>query len=137
VMERPDLAEDACYATFAARKQREDELDGIIGVWTAGRRAEEVMECLQAAGVAAGVVQNARDLLAGDPQMAARGHYRRLEHAEAGVRTYDGPPFTLSASPIDLQSAPLLGEHNDYVFTQLLGLTDDQISEGYAEGYIA
>lgn len=137
VMDQPDLADDPRYATFAARKQHEDELDGIIGIWTAGRRAEEVMHGLQAAGVAAGVVQNARDLLTDDPQMAARGHYRRLEHAEAGERMYDGPPFTLSASPIDLRPAPLLGEHNDYVFTQLLGLTDDQISEGYAEGYIA
>jgi len=136
-MGRPELAEDPRYATFAARKTHEDEIDGIISPWTAGQAAEDVMRRLQAAGVAAGVVQNARDLLTADPQMRARRHYRKLLHAEAGETTYDGPPFTLSECPIELRPAPLLGEHNDYVFKQLLDLSDAEISDGYTQGYLA
>ena len=137
VMGRPELGGDPRYATFAARKEHEDELDEVIAAWTSGQRAEDVMRCLQEAGVAAGVVQNARDLLTADPQMAARGHYRRLVHAEAGETSYDGPPFTLSECPIELRPAPLLGEHNDYVFKEILGLTDAEISAGYTDGVIA
>lgn len=136
-MGRPELADDPRFATFAGRKENEEAIDEIIAAWTAGQQAEDVMRQLQAVGVAAGVVQNAKNLLVDDPQMKARGHYRKVVHAEAGETTYDGPPFKLSASPIELTPAPLLGEHNDYVLKDLLGLTDDEISEGYAEGYIA
>jgi len=136
VIGRPELARDPCFATFPARKEREDQIDAVLSVWTAERRAEDVMMTLQAAGVAAGVVQNGRDMFA-DPQMLARGHYRTLMHPEAGKTRYDGPPFTLSECPLEVRPAPLLGEHNDYVFRDLLGLTDEEISEGYAEGYIA
>jgi benzylsuccinate CoA-transferase BbsF subunit len=72
-----------------------------------------------------------------DPQLAARNHYRALVHPEAGRTRYDGPPFILSDGPLEVRPAPLLGEHNDYVFRDLLGLNDDEISEGYAEGFIA
>jgi benzylsuccinate CoA-transferase BbsF subunit len=136
VIGRPDLACDPAYATFECRKQREDQIDAVLGVWTAERRAEQVMAELQAAGVAAGVVQNGRDMFE-DPQLLARNHYRTVMHPEAGKTRYDGPPFNLSECPMEVRSAPLLGEHNDYVFRDLLGLTDDEISTGYAEGFIA
>jgi benzylsuccinate CoA-transferase BbsF subunit len=135
-IDHPEMAHDPCYATLPLRKQREDQIDAIISAWTSERLAEDVMTTLQAAGVAAGVVQNARDLFA-DPQLAARGHYRTLDHSEAGRTRYDGPPFVLSECPIELRPAPLLGEHNDYVFHDLLGLGEDEISAGYAAGYIA
>ncbi|GAG07423.1 unnamed protein product, partial [marine sediment metagenome] len=59
----PQWCHDERFATLQERKQNEDELDRLIEGWTSGRTAEEVMETLQAAGVAAGVVQNARDVL--------------------------------------------------------------------------
>ncbi len=137
VLDRDELAEDERFRTFEARKRHEDEIDSAISSWTAGQLAEDVMLRLQEAGVAAGVVQNAKDLLDSDPQMAATGHYRRVEHAEAGATKYDGPPFDLSATPLDVRPAPLLGEHNEYFFRELLDLTDDEIAGGYVEGFIA
>lgn len=134
---RAELAEDPRFATAAGRSEHADAIDAIVGEWTRERPAEEVMLQLQAAGVAAGVVQNAEDLLDSDPQLAARQHYRRLVHAEAGDTAYDGPPFVLSECPIELRPAPRLGEHNDYVLQELLGLSDAEISEGYTGGYIA
>lgn len=137
VIDRPELAADPRFATVDGRREQEDALDEIIAGWTRTRRAEEVMQRLQAAGVAAGVVQNAKDMLTADPQMRERGHYRRVVHAEAGKTTYDGPPFKLSGAAIEVRPAPLLGEHNDQVFKDLLGLTDAGLIEGYTEGYIA
>ena len=137
VIGQSELADDSRFSTFEARKRHEDEIDTIISTWTSSQSAEDVMQRLQDAGVASGVVQNAKDLLTSDPQMAARGHYRQVVHAESGRTTYDGPPFTLSESTLELRPAPLLGEHNDYVFKELLSLTDDEITQGYVEGFIA
>lgn len=92
---------------------------------------------LQKAGVAAGVVQSPKDLLENDPQLKARDHYREVDHPEVGKSHYNALPFTLSETPIELKPAPMLGEHNDYVFKDILKLTDDEITQGYAEGYIA
>lgn len=134
VMGQPELAGDTRFATLLVRKENEDELDQVVEQWTVGLTAEEVMLSLQQAGVAAGVVQNVKDLVMHDPQMRARGHYQKLHHVEAGERLYDGPPFMLSADPIEVKPAPLLGEHNDYVYSELLGMTEDEINQCYVEG---
>ena len=60
----PAWAGDRRFATDAARRANAAELDRLIETWTRERTPEEVMECLQAAGVAAGVVADARDLAA-------------------------------------------------------------------------
>ncbi|HAL48105.1 MAG: CoA transferase [SAR202 cluster bacterium] len=137
VLDRRELADDPRFCKFEARKQHEDELDVLIGARTAELLAEDVMLRLQEAGVAAGVVQNSKDLMDADPQMAATGHYRRVDHAETGPTVYDGPPFDLSATPLQVKPAPLLGEHNEYFFREILDLTDDEITAGYVEGAIA
>lgn len=136
VMNQPALANDPRFATFDSRKRNEEAIDEIITAWTSDKVAEAVELRLQSAGVAAGVVETAKDLLTTDPQLAARGHYRKTVHAEAGERVNDGPPFTLPASPIELRAAPILGEHNEYVFTKLLGMTEEEINQGYADGSI-
>ncbi len=93
------------------------------------------MFVLQEVGVPAGVVQNAHDLLVRDPNIAARGHYVWLDHTEDGRRVYDGLQARLSETPGRLASAsPLLGEANEYVFRELLGLSEDEINQGYVEG---
>ena len=137
VIARPDLADDERFSTFGARKEREDEIDSVISAWTANRRAEGVMLQLQAGGVAAGVVQNAKDLLVSDPQLGHSTHYREVVHAETGKSAYDGPPFSISDTVLDVRPAPLLGEHNDYIFRDLLSVEDEEIDLGYVEGYIA
>jgi benzylsuccinate CoA-transferase BbsF subunit len=135
-MGRPELVDDPRFSNFESRKMNEAEAEDFISAWTADQLAENVMVRLQGLGVGAGVVQNAKDLLTADPQMAFSGHYRKVQHAETGESTYDGPPFTLSECPLEVRPGPLLGEHNDYVFQQLLGLTEDDVNLGYVEGFI-
>jgi benzylsuccinate CoA-transferase BbsF subunit len=92
------------------------------------------MEWMQQNGVPCGVVQSPEDLHR-DPQLAHRGHYWRLQHPVMGERTYDGPAFRLSRTPGELtKAAPLLGEDNEYVYKQLVGLTDEEFIELLADG---
>ena len=125
---------DTKFATLATRKQHEDELEAHISEWTHERVAEDLMVLLQSHDVPAGVVQNARDVLDADEHLKARGYYVYLDHPEAGRTAYDGPPFRLSKTPGVLRTpAPLLGEHNEYVCKEILGMNDDEIAEALVE----
>ncbi|GBD14583.1 Succinyl-CoA:(R)-benzylsuccinate CoA-transferase subunit BbsF [bacterium HR25] len=128
---------DARFATLLGRKEHEDELDRLIEAWTARQEAEAVMEALQAAGVPAGVVQSAADLLDRDPHLHERGYYHYLEHPEAGRTAYDGPGFRLSRTPGGPRSpAPLLGQHTEQVCKRVLGLSDEEIAVLVMEGVL-
>jgi crotonobetainyl-CoA:carnitine CoA-transferase CaiB-like acyl-CoA transferase len=125
----PAWARDERFATLAGRKQHEDELEQRITEWTSERSPEEAMELLQAAGVPAAVVQNARDCLE-DAHLRERGYYVQLEHPEAGRTTYDGSGFRLSKTPARFErAAPCLGEHNFQVATEILGLSPDEVAD--------
>ncbi len=133
----PEAAADPRFATFEARKANEDELEALINSWVRDRRAEDVAEALQAAGVPAGVVQNAQDLLDRDPHMKARGYYQYVEHPEAGREAHDGPAFRLAATPGSVPGpAPMLGEHTMEVCERIIGLSMDEIADLLAEGIL-
>ncbi|MYC02467.1 MAG: CoA transferase [Chloroflexi bacterium] len=111
-----------------------DALDSEIASWTRKQQAEELMERLQGAGVAAGVVQTPEDLRS-DPQLAHRGHFWMLDHPTMGHRAYDGPSFRLSETPAELtKAAPLLGEDNEYVYKDIVGMSDDEYVEHLVSG---
>ncbi|HNM79174.1 MAG TPA: CoA transferase, partial [Tepidiformaceae bacterium] len=109
----------------------------LIGSWTAGLKAEEAAATLQAAGVPAGVVQNAQDMLDRDPHMKARGYYRYVDHPEAGREAHDGPAAVLSETPGDVPGpSPLLGEHTMDVCERIIGLNMDEIADLLADGVL-
>jgi len=136
VISSPDWANSPRFSTFEARKENEDELDRLVEDWTINRSAEEVMILLQAAGVAGGVVETGEDQLEHDPQLKHRNFFRKLDHPEIGQHYAPGSPYTLSKSPCELQRSPMLGEHNEYVLKQVLGMTDEEIAELAIEGVI-
>jgi benzylsuccinate CoA-transferase BbsF subunit len=133
VLGEPAWTREARFTTALGRVKHRHELNALVEAWTIQRPAEEVMRRLQAAGIAAGIVQNAADL-ARDPQLAHRGHSIVLEHPEVGEQRYDGPSFRLTASPARLRPVPLLGQHNGDVFKGLLGLTVEEYQALSAEG---
>lgn len=135
---QPGMAGDERFATVDARRANEDALEELIGGWTKARRAEDVMEMLQAAGVPSGVVQNSQDILSRDPHVEARGFYQYLEHPETGLSAYDGPCAKLSLTPgSHTAPAPLLGEHTQDVCERILDLSGDEIADLLAEGVLA
>jgi crotonobetainyl-CoA:carnitine CoA-transferase CaiB-like acyl-CoA transferase len=123
---RGDLAEHPDYRTQHARFGHRAALDREIAAWTATRTREEVTTRLQAAGVAAFPSFTAQDM-ADDPHMNERGAIRSLSGA-GETRKVVGPPWLLSRTPASLRSwTPDLGEHNQYVFGELLGMSNDEI----------
>jgi len=133
---RPEWLADTRFATFLSRKRNEDELDHLINRWTIKHTPEEVMSIMQSAGVPAGIAQNGEDLFR-DPQLSHRGHFRYLHHVEIGTHAYDGPAFKLSKTPDTQSAAPALGQHNEFVFKEIVGLSDDEIADYLIEGVIA
>ena len=131
---RPDLATDPRFDSLQRRKENENALDAVIEAWTVDREPEEVMATLQAARVAAGIVENAADLFE-DPQLRARGLFWPMEHSEMGMFTHLGSSMVLSRTPAQASApSPCLGEHNEYVLTKILGKTDEEFVELLAAG---
>jgi benzylsuccinate CoA-transferase BbsF subunit len=131
----PPWAEEKRFATLAACLENKEALDALIGEWTQKHTAEEVMALLQKRGVAAGVVQDARDL-AKDPQLKERGFFVELDHPELGKTVSDATPIRLSESPPRYRPAPLLGQDNEYVYGELLGLSRGEMNRLKERGVI-
>jgi benzylsuccinate CoA-transferase BbsF subunit len=118
-------ASDPRHATVAGRLAQAKALNAAVAEWIRPQDGFALMEMLQKARVPAGMVQTAKDLVERDPQLAARGHFVTMDHAEMGSVVYNDVPCKLSRTPGGIQrSAPLLGEHNDLVFREWLGVGD-------------
>jgi len=129
VIGRPNLGDDPKFATLKARKSNEEELDGLVGDWCVTRSNSEVAEALQSRNIPAGPVMSVVDLIA-DPHMTSRQFAVEMDHPEVGKRKVAGLPIKLSAMPqLPYFHAPLLGEHNDFVFGELLGLPRERVRE--------
>jgi len=136
VIGNPEWTNDSRFSSLLSRKENEDELDRLVEEWTINHSAEEVMNIMQAGGVAAGVLETGEDLLENDPQLKHRHFFWELDHPEIGKHYAPGPSFILSKSPCELRCAPLIGEHNEYALKEILGLSDDEITELIAEGVV-
>ena len=135
-MGRPELAADPCFTDAASRWNNQDDLDAIVNDWTSGLEPRQVFDALQAAGVPSGPVLDDLDILE-DPQMVDRGFYQTLDHEEVGTLRYHGPGWSMSRTPNRLrEAAPLLGEHNEYVYKELLGVSDEEYARLESEGHI-
>ena len=125
------------FKSVEDRLSNHDEIDGHIGQWTMDKTAQEVMDLLQSHGVPSGVVQRSSDLLQ-DPQLAHRNLYRYMDHPEMGNIPYTGHQFRIQGYDSGPRSpAPLLGQHNEYVLKDLLGMTDEDMIEAVIAGAIA
>jgi benzylsuccinate CoA-transferase BbsF subunit len=136
-MDAPGWSREPRFATVAGRIAHQDDLDAKLGAWTEQTGAYLLMALLQEAGVPAGVVQHMGELLQ-DPQLAHRRHFVPLDHAALGVLPYERSGFRLSESPGGFDdSGPLLGEDNDLVLGEILGLSPAEIEQLIADDVIA
>ncbi|TAI63527.1 CoA transferase [Bradyrhizobium sp. Leo170] len=133
---RADWASDETLKTAAGRRWVESEIEAAIAAWTAGRDAEEAMNLLQTAGVAAGVARLPIDLLH-DPQLQARGFIQEVNRAFIGKHPQPSMPFRESAHPFPIRRIPpTLGEHNYEILSGMLGLSDAEIDQLERDGII-
>ncbi len=124
-MRRGDLA----GLSGAERVARREELDGVVGAWTARQDPAGLTSRLQAHGVPAHLVSEAPDIWV-DPQLAELGMFRWVPHPVARSVVVDHPPYSLSRSPGGYDWAgPTYGQHSHEVLHGILGYDDDRIAE--------
>ena len=130
----PDWAREGRFDTVQGRLDHQDEIDRNLAQWTSSRPPEEVMDLLQLEGVPAGVVQLSSDLLR-DPQLAHRGFFRYMDHAEMGNIPYTGHQFRIAGYDNGPRfPAPVLGQHNEMVLREILGMSDEEVAEAIIGG---
>ncbi|MGD9889761.1 MAG: CaiB/BaiF CoA transferase family protein [Dehalococcoidia bacterium] len=137
VMGSPAWATDPMLATAEGRTTAEAMIEERITSWTRDRDMTELFHQLQAAGVTAGPVLNAGDA-AHDPHLAATGMWQTLPATPDYPETpFHTPPYRFSRSDAGLRTPPAaFGEHNDYVYTDLLGLTEHEREQLRDRGHI-
>lgn len=119
-----------------ARMKARDEVDGLIASWTADRDARQVAESLQKAGVEAVPVADLGDAF-GDPQLIHRGHFVPLVHPLMGECYYERNGFRLSDADAGyVRTSPMLGEHNEMVLGEILGMSSGDIGRLREEGIL-
>ncbi|MEU8225199.1 CoA transferase [Kribbella sp. NPDC048915] len=135
-MERPELADDPRYATHGARGSSMAELDDLIAAWSGTVKADDLLDLLNSHGVPAGRIYRAKDMLA-DPHFKAREAIVRLLHPELGEFAMHNVVPKLSGTPGRIRHVgPELGEHNDQIYRDLLGLADGELDSLRAAGVI-
>jgi benzylsuccinate CoA-transferase BbsF subunit len=131
---KPKWTREERFSSQFSRWQNQEELDRIVEEWTITHTHYEVMEMLQRAGVAA-VPSFSNEDLFNDPHCREREYLVTVQHPEVGQLYALAPPWKLSVTPARVtKPAPVLGEHNDYVFGELLGIPKDEIARLMNEG---
>jgi CoA:oxalate CoA-transferase len=128
-MGRPELAEDERFDSLTGRQKNRDELNRLIAAWMAGFDSDDqVIAALDAERVPCAKVMEPKDAI-GHPHFESRGMIRRSADPILGEVIVPGSPlkFSEQTEPLELQ-APLLGEHNAAVLTEL-GYDDEKITE--------
>jgi benzylsuccinate CoA-transferase BbsF subunit len=132
----PEWTRDERFSDANSRWQNQEQMDILIQEWTMNYTHYEVMDILQKAGVAAVPSFNSPEIWS-DPHLAERGLTVIVDHVVLGAQPVQAPPWKLSRTPAEITAAgPTLGQHNDYVFGELLGLSGDEISSLINKGAI-
>ena len=130
-LERPE------WRTIEGRQVGEAEIEEALSAWTRSWDSQTLQQRLQSVGVAAGAVHSTLTHLR-DPQLAARGWWLHLTHADMGTRQYQGFPYRLRRrAAACVRPAPRMGEHTVAVLREELGYTDGEIEALMASGAAA
>ena len=139
VLGGPRWAHDSRYGDALSRWKHREELDGLLRGTTPGWDQHELMAALQAKGVPAGAVLNGKQLLF-DPQLKKRHFYETVAHhpsTDMPPLPYASRPWKMSETPGDIRrAAPLLGQHNHSVLSEVLGKSEDEVTALETEGVI-
>jgi crotonobetainyl-CoA:carnitine CoA-transferase CaiB-like acyl-CoA transferase len=135
-MGREDLLADPRFKTMAMRAEHGEEINGIVAAWVAERTSADVQAILERHEVPFGVAYSVADIFA-DPHVQSRGDIETVEDPTIGPVRMQGvyPRFSRTPGAIR-RGAPRLGQHNDEVYGDLLGLGTDEITRLRAERVI-
>lgn len=131
IIQQPELSSDERFATMAARKQNETELDAILEAWIRQRDRDWMANEFSKAGLAAAPSRDGRDIYA-DPHLRDRGSFIAVDHPELGELEFLNSPWRYSSLSMPTRHSPLLGEHNEEILGELLGYSQEEIA-GFQE----
>jgi len=127
-MGKPELLVDERFKDLLFRWKNQEVLDEIVTSWTINYTDYEVMGILQKVNVAAIPVLSAAEVF-NDSHLRQRNFIQEVAHPQIGNRLIFGPPWKVSGdTSYTPRRGPLVGEHNDYVFCELLGLSREEAS---------
>jgi crotonobetainyl-CoA:carnitine CoA-transferase CaiB-like acyl-CoA transferase len=136
MMGQPELGDDPRYNSHVARGERQAELDEMIGEWTKQRTSTEVLELCEEHGVPAGNIYRAPEMLA-DPHFAAREAIVDVPHPKHDNFKMQNVAPKLSATPGSIQwVGPELGQHNEEIYGELLGMDSRAMADLAQRGII-
>lgn len=125
-MGQPGLAQDAKYATHSARGAHQAELDQLVGRWTSTLSRDQVLAAMDKAGVPAGLIYRAPEML-DDPHFKARQAIVPTQHPDFGELRMQNVAPKLSETPGAIRTpAPSMGQHNEEIYLGLLGMTRER-----------
>ena len=130
LMDEPDWAGAADLDTAAGRRARHDEIDERVEAWLADQTSEAAEERLLGAGIPASILINAHRVMP-HPQLEARCFFQNMVHPETGDTRYPGFPMRFSGLGPRLHKSPppTLGEHNEEVLREELGLSAEEYEQ--------
>jgi crotonobetainyl-CoA:carnitine CoA-transferase CaiB-like acyl-CoA transferase len=127
LMGKPELTEDPRFGDMNGLRTHHNEVDQIIGEWTANQEPISLFHHLQKESIIAGPVLHEEHTYA-DPHLKERGFFASVTHPEIGTHLYPGTTYKLCKIPFEVRKpAVRLGEDNDYVYREVLGFSE----EGY------
>jgi crotonobetainyl-CoA:carnitine CoA-transferase CaiB-like acyl-CoA transferase len=137
LMRRDDWAADPRFASNEGRGAGIAEIDAGIAAWTRERDDYDVMHELQAAGIAAAPVLEASRMF-DEPQLRSRGFFRRQRIENGKEYEFVGPLWNFGETPVEFRQPPVaLGEHNEYVYRQVIGMSDEEYEAVRERGWLA
>jgi crotonobetainyl-CoA:carnitine CoA-transferase CaiB-like acyl-CoA transferase len=132
----PPWSQEERFSDALSRWKNQDELDKLIEEWTLRHDHVAVMHLLQKEGVACGPVEDQRDAY-NDTQLKDRGFFEQLTHVDCGTHLYPGMLYKLSKTPLSIRLPPCrLGEHNEYVYKKVIGVSDQEYAALEKAGHI-
>ncbi|MDR1376727.1 MAG: CoA transferase [Synergistaceae bacterium] len=137
VMNMPELKEDSRYLNVRDRVERHSEIKVIIDGWMASKKVDDALKMLDSGGIPCAPIYDIGQVVA-DPHIAgAREMFVEVEHPVAGTVKLTGSHIKLSATPSSLRTpSPSLGQHNEEVYGECLGLSSQEIAELKQEGVL-
>ncbi len=135
VIDKPEWKEDPKFATPPARLPHLNEVFGAIEDWTMIKTKFEVMEICNPLNIPVGPILSMKEI-SEEQSLRETGTVVEVDHPERGPYLSVGNPVKLSGSPSEVVRSPLLGEHTEEIMRDVVGLSDEEITEAKEDGVI-
>jgi CoA:oxalate CoA-transferase len=128
VLDNPDVLQTEEWRSFMYRIGNADDLYALMLEFTTKYTMRELFEAGRREGVPIAPILSIADFY-NSPQTKAREYFVEVDHPVAGKADYPGPPYKWTETPATMRRpAPCIGEHNEEVYCQELGLSRDDLA---------